>query len=350
MLGVLTMTQTMAFSLSLPIWSMLLPSRGARGLLTAAITMWMCSTSMVPFNPSLQAQCVLRLTTGVALSGVVPITQAVIAGTVVETERGWAFGVLGAVKTAATSVVTYYVMRMGDEWAICYVVIALSSFLVLALVRTQLPARFGKSKAPEGSQEWSANALVHQAVRTVCKVIRIPTFVLLLLQGVFGGAPWQNFGFLSVFYLSLGFSSERAGVIMALGSFGGFFGSLLGGWLGDVAVRRSPLHGRLFVAQLSVLGGMPLWAWMLNPGVAGHGLRSALAAIFTFYLVATWAGVAANRPICAELVSDPGERAQIVSVWLLVEGFTNALLGAPLVGRLTMLFGYRLQKCGRCGI
>ena len=143
---------------------------------------------------------------------------------------------------------------------------------------------------------------------------------------------------------SLGFSSERAGVIMALGSFGGFFGSLLGGWLGDVAARRSPLHGRLFVAQLSVLGGMPLWAWMLNPGVAGHGLRSALAAIFTFYLVATWAGVAANRPICAELVSDLGERAQIVSVWLLVEGFTNALLGAPLVGRLTMLFGYRLQK------
>ena len=61
----------------------------------------------------------------------------------------------------------------------------------------------------------------------------------------------------------------------------------------------------------------------------------ALIFINIFHLVAPWTPPAAIRPICADLTKNPSERAQIVSMWSILEKVSAAIFGAPLVGYLT---------------
>lgn len=55
---------------------------------------------------------------------------------------------------------------------------------------------------------------------------------------------------------------------------------------------------------------------------------------FAFTVIASWASASANRPICAELVKTPAARAQIISMWMVLEQSSSAIFGAPLVGFL----------------
>jgi hypothetical protein len=85
------------------------------------------------------------------------------------------------------------------------------------------------------------------------------------------------------------------------------------------------------VAVLSVLGGIPLYGLFLF----ATSFRCALVCINLFHLVASWPTAGALRPICADLARNPSERAQIVSLWIVLEKTSGAIFGAPLVGYMT---------------
>ena len=63
-------------------------------------------------------------------------------------------------------------------------------------------------------------------------------------------------------------------MLMATFSCGCAAGSLAGGALGDAASRRSPSHGRIATAQLSVACGLPLSSLLLK-GATSHLLDGA---------------------------------------------------------------------------
>ena len=70
------------------------------------------------------------------------------------------------------------------------------------------------------------------------------TFILMVLQGVFGEMPWVAFGTFGTLYLQyIGFSDSAVAAMIAIRTVGGGLGTLLGGWLGDRAHRASPDHG-----------------------------------------------------------------------------------------------------------
>lgn len=72
-------------------------------------------------------------------------------------------------------------------------------------------------------------------------------------QGIVGNIPGTALGFVTLYVQLLGLSDLSAGVMVALGMAANAVGGLLGGWLGDLASRASPNHGRILVCQISII-------------------------------------------------------------------------------------------------
>ncbi|CAD7944600.1 unnamed protein product [Amoebophrya sp. A25] len=341
-LGFMTLCQLLSASIALPFWGAALPKYGARKLLGLSCTLWAGTTFLSPWASNIWAQCFVRLINGAALSGVMPVSQAVLADVIPEERRGAAFGTVGSLHTIAKVVVTYFVISAGDNWRWGFYIIGSVSFLLIYLIQTQLPEDYGKSEA-------SREGYGMMAIRIMRKIVKIPSFCVLVLQGVAGGTPWQTFSFLNMYWLTLGFSNEEAATIASVSCSGAIFGAFLGGRLGDFSARLIPDgRGRIFIAQLSVAGGVPFFILMLTSSVVdGSSVMQACTFGFLFYVIATWCPFAANQPICAELVTSSAERAQILALWVLIEGTAGAVFGSPIVGLLSEAFGYDLAKAKR---
>eukprot|EP00802_Teleaulax_amphioxeia_P010393 Tamp_10421.p1 GENE.Tamp_10421~~Tamp_10421.p1 ORF type:complete len:495 (-),score=72.73 Tamp_10421:555-2039(-) len=347
-LGVLQMWQSLSFSLSLPVWGVFLPALGARYLLCLASLMWAVSTAMTPLAPLFELQCLLRCVNGAALSGVMPITQAILADAVDTGRRGAAFGWLQALHTLAKVLVTYHVLSLGDNWAYAYYMICALTFVIIVQIRRHLPPDYGKHLATAAGTSKTIKfgfSFWTDALRVVRKIARIPSFSILVLQGVAGGTPWNAMGFLNVYWTALGFSTEEVARISALTNAGALFGTLFGGYLGDFLAHYSRYHGRIATAQVSVLLGIPAWYLMLSASssASSGSFAFVVSSGFFFFFVGTWTPTGANRPICADLVQEPGERAQIVAMWVMIEGVVGALFGAPLVGLISEFNGYEIN-------
>merc|ERR1719335_951205 len=62
-----------------------------------------------------------------------------------------------------------------------------------------------------------------------------------------------------------------------------------------------------------------------------------------FHMVASWTQSAALRPICGTLFQDSRQRAQVLALWLALEGIISSFCGAPLVGMLSEHLGFKLH-------
>jgi len=92
----------------------------------------------------------------------------------------------------------------------------------------------------------------------VARVLRIPTFQVIVAQGVVGSFPWQALVFLLLWFQLLGFGDLAASSLIAVFQLGVALGGLLGGVVADRAARAFPSRGRVAVAQISVAAGLPL--------------------------------------------------------------------------------------------
>lgn len=98
-------------------------------------------------------------------------------------------------------------------------------------------------------------------------ILSIPTYRVLVLQGLVGGLPWQAISFVNMYWLTVGFSDSQAAWITSIGHSGAIVGVLCGGFLADALALRWGPRGRVCVAQASVLLGIPFWYWMLTPSL-----------------------------------------------------------------------------------
>ncbi|KAG7371141.1 hypothetical protein IV203_019711 [Nitzschia inconspicua] len=128
-----------------------------------------------------------------------------------------------------------------------------------------------------------------------------------------------------------GFRNDQKVALQFLQGISSMIGGWLGGVFGDYAASRNGSQGRIFVALLSVVGGIPLYGLYLY----STNFHWAMVWTALFNLIATFTPAAAIRPICADLTNGPSERAQIVALWIVLEKTSGALFGAPLVGYLT---------------
>jgi len=180
--------------------------------------------------------------------------------------------------------------------------------------------------------------------RVIRLVAKKPSFVIMVAQGVTGGVPWNAFAFLTFYFQLSGYTDLEAGQIMTIGGCGGIAGALIGGKLGDYFHGKWPFGGRCFVAQLSVVLGIVCFYRFIHVPFGPGSFYAATFAYFLFTAVATWTPAAALRPICGEVMRNSQDRAQILALWIALEGIIASVCGAPLAGRLSEAFGYKLDK------
>mmetsp|Transcript_150483 Transcript_150483/g.382571 ORF Transcript_150483/g.382571 Transcript_150483/m.382571 type:complete len:490 (+) Transcript_150483:121-1590(+) len=358
-LGALWLLQSAAFALAMPIWGVLLVRFSQQQLLALGCFVWGVATGCLALSSQYWVHCILRAVNGVGLSAVLPISQAMLADLVPEHERGQAFGRLQACISLTGMFAACYALSQqhlrfvifGVEvhgWRLVHGQVAIASLGLAVLIQTRLrmPAAHSSEKvAPTLPPSWGDS--VHSLLEVARRFVRVPSFILLVLQGVVGAVPWQASQFASLYYSSCGYTDKQLGVLAACQGLGGASGTMLGGFLGDRAAQQAPHRGRALVALSSVvLGIVPfLTIFLVIPHDPSYVFVTA-GVVFGFSLLASWSPAAAIRPICTELVSSSSERAQLMALQVMLESTTSSALGGPLVGKISEQFGYRLDKAG----
>lgn len=326
-LGSFSLWGNLSYALSLPFWGWLVHRYtiyNAHVILASSCLLWGVATLGIGMSSAIRSQAFFRSVNGAALASILPLSQTMLVELVPKASLGRAFGVMGFVEKAAATLAVASVVWFEDEnWRRPYILIGWLSIGMAFAARRHLKIKRTSKAIHEDEKTMSLLQIMQ-------RITRIPAFLCLVGQGVFGAIPWDMMSFLLLLFEWRGFTKDQIVAIQFSTGISGTFGGALGGVLGDWFIQRHPL-GRIGVAFVSVVGGIIFFACLLFSKTYGWSL------IFSnmFHLWGSWTTAGANRPLCAELARNSSERAQIVALWILLEKTAAATLGAPLVGYVT---------------
>ncbi|CAK0787030.1 hypothetical protein CVIRNUC_010246 [Coccomyxa viridis] len=351
-LGYLTLSRAVVQALVSPVGGFLGHYYNRIWVICAGCLLWGVMTVAFSQCNSVMQGYIFWGINGIGLSMVIPSGQSMVADYYPEERRGAAFGALyltgalGAMLGAlyATNIGAFYPLGM-EGWRFAFLSVGILSALIgIATFCFGSDPRFENQSqmtlVEEGEDEPGFCGLLEE----LGVVVTIPTFDIIVLQGIVGSAPWNAIVFLTLYLQLLGMNDAAASALMALFLGGSALGGLLGGWLGDKAAQRWSKHGRIIVCQASVFAGVP-FSVLLFKGLPLDGTSvgaTALYAVVLFFmgLCIAAAAPACNNPIFAEIVP-PELRNMIYAFDRSFEG-AIAACGAPLVGILAeRLFGFK---------
>lgn len=222
-----------------------------------------------------------------------------------ESNRGMAFGWLqltgnlGSIIGGLCSVLIASRTFMGiPGWRVAFHLVGIISVIVGIMVRLFAnDPRFSdtNSKAKDQSPK-SFISEVKYLMKEAKSVIKIPSFQIIVAQGVSGSFPWSALSFAPMWLELIGFSHEKTAFLMTLFVVAGSLGGLFGGKMGDVLAKRFPNSGRIFLSQISSGLAIPLAAVLLlvlpdDPSTTFiHGL-----VLFIMGFCISWNGPATNK-------------------------------------------------------
>mmetsp|Transcript_11919 Transcript_11919/g.23759 ORF Transcript_11919/g.23759 Transcript_11919/m.23759 type:complete len:316 (+) Transcript_11919:338-1285(+) len=245
--------------------------------------------------------------------------------------RGRAFGTMGVCEKVAGTLAAASAVYF-DNWQYPYYVLGMFSIVMAGVVWKRLDMREILTADRTGEGKKIFDPPPEMTMREIVqRIVRIPAFVWLVAQGIFGGTPWDMMSFVVLLLDWRGYTRPQIVTLQFTVGISGTLGSWLGGALGDAAAVRWRHRGRIYVALAGVALHVPTYGLFLYAptfywALLWHNL---------FYLTGTWSQAAAIRPLCAEMAQNTSERAQIVAMWMLAEKTAGAIFGAPLVGYLT---------------
>jgi MFS family permease len=326
-------------------------------------------TVFLAFITSLTPMIILRGLNGIMLASLRPISNGVVADTTSDSLRGKVFGqvqsamVFGMLFTAvvATPIANLTVFGIRG-WRIAFVLIGSLSLVVCALLKlffvNPAVADGGPdevSTTTETVPNHSASTTSVREARASCRVVmeeigsvlrfaKIPTFTVMILQGIFGTIPWAALGNMTLFFQLSGMTDIQAAALQTEQLVVGIFGNLLGGYVADALAARFGYHGRPLNAQFTVAVGMPLiylMFWAIPPG---HGEFWAYALlILAWSLFGCWAQSGTNFPILCEIV--PAEaRCRILAWECCLENTMASALAPPIIANVAVAFGYKFGQ------
>jgi MFS family permease len=144
-------------------------------------------------------------------------------------------------------------------WRVMFGIVGVLSMLVSYLVYRDLQDPL-REKEDTPKMSW---ALVKEEWSILRKLLRNNTFVIIVLQGVFSGIPWNALSFMVMYFQFCGLSDPQAGLLVSLFVLACAVGGPLGGYIGDRAAQRYPDNGRAWAAQFSSLSGVPCMCFLL---------------------------------------------------------------------------------------
>lgn len=246
-----------------------------------------------------------RALNGIGLALVAPAIQSLVADSTVESNRGMAFGWLqltgnlGSIIGGLVSILIAPLTFMGiPGWRLSFHIVGLISVLVGVLVRLyatdpHFPSGTKPSSQASGNSFWSE---VKELAKEGKDVIKMPSFQIIVAQGVTGSFPWSALSFAPMWLELMGFSHKKTAFLIGLFVVFGSLGGLFGGRMGDILSVRLPNAGRIILAQISSASAIPLAAILLlalpdDPSTGFiHGL---ILAVMGFCI--SWNGPATNK-------------------------------------------------------
>ncbi|KAL3621745.1 hypothetical protein CASFOL_034405 [Castilleja foliolosa] len=300
---------------------------------------------------------------GIGLAIVTPAIQSLVADSTDDNNRGTAFGWLqltgnfGSIIGGLISVLLASTSFNGiPGWRIAFHLVGLLSVFIGILVR--LFANDPRFVNPDGTLKKNQDdhppkpfrEEVNDLIKEAKAVIKVPTFQLLVAQGVSGSFPWSALSFVPMWLELMGFSHGTTAVILTVFSVAGSLGGLFGGKMGDVLARRLPNAGRIILSQISSGSAIPLAAILMlglpdDPSTAVmHGFVFFVTGFFI-----SWNAPATNNPIFAEIVP---ERSR-TSIYALDRSFESVLssFAPPVVGLLAQhVYGFKPPPKGSVGL
>jgi MFS family permease len=335
-LGYFSLFTNGSYALSLPFWGYLVHRYGLAKLhvlLSMACLSWGVATiGIAVFGHSVVGQAVFRTLVGVALGSILPLSQTLLMELVDTKMRGRAFGLMGMCEKLAGTLAAASVVYLDDRWELSYYALGIGSmgmgWMALSALHPSKLVHQHRHPKSKGEVDPGPELTLRQISQ---RIVQLPAFLCLVAQGIFGGTPWDMMSFLLLLMDWRGFTKLQIVCIQFTSGLTSTVGGWLGGLLGDYAAHHMGTRGRIALAFVSVVGGIPFYGLYLY----ATDYSWALLWINLFQVWATWCQTGALRPICADLTRNPSERAQIVSLWIVLEKASGAVFGAPLVGYLT---------------
>lgn len=352
-LGSLTLFRSIVQSSCYPLAAYLAVHHNRAHVIALGAFLWAAATFLVAISSTFLEVAVSRGLNGIGLAIVTPAIQSLVADSTDESNRGMAFGWLqltgnlGSIIGGLCSVLIASRTFMGiPGWRVAFHLVGIISVIVGIMVRLFAnDPRFSdtNSKAKDQSPK-SFISEVKYLMKEAKSVIKIPSFQIIVAQGVSGSFPWSALSFAPMWLELIGFSHEKTAFLMTLFVVAGSLGGLFGGKMGDVLAKRFPNSGRIFLSQISSGSAIPLAAVLLlvlpdDPSTTFiHGL-----VLFIMGFCISWNGPATNNPIFAEIVPQKSR----ASVYALDRSFESVLssFAPPTVGILAQhVYGYKTPK------
>ncbi|KAL5201647.1 hypothetical protein ABZP36_036001 [Zizania latifolia] len=350
-LGALTLCRSFVQAACYPLAAYAAVRYNRAHVIAVGAFLWAAATFLVAVSDTFTQAAVARGLNGVGLALVTPAIQSLVADCSDDSTRGSAFGWLqltgniGSVIGGLFSLMLASTTIMGVAgWRVAFHVVALVSVLVGVLVRLfAADPHFCDTRDDEQEQEllrrspWEEMKDLAAQARAVVKV---PSFQIIVAQGVTGSFPWSALSFAPMWLELMGFTHNATGLLTTVFALASSLGGLFGGKMGDYLAVRFQNSGRIVLSQISSASAIPLAAVLLLglPDDPSSGFLHGFV-MFVMGLSISWNGPATNNPIFAEIVP---ERSR-TSIYALDRSFETVLasFAPPVVGFLAEhVFGY----------
>lgn len=340
-LATLAIGQAVAFAMSGPLWANLADNGFPRKkLLCAGACAWSICSLLLGFVSNFQIMVAIRIVNGVALSMVTPIGQLIVAEASPYSRRGYNFGWIDLSRSfgqlfsavVMTSISNQTVLGV-EGWRFGLFAMAWFS-LALAILITFL--------MDERPRQWHPERVsILNELRKFVAYFEIPTFTVIVVQGIFNTIPYAALSFGTLYFQYLGMADWQAAAVFSMVHFGGGLGALLGGVIGDRLAAVSPSYGRPLTAQMSVFFGIPLAAIIFSVRSVEGGMYFNVGGLMLMLgLFSSWSMPGCIKPILLQIVS-AGSQASAMAWMLAVEQTFGRFIGPLAVGLISeKVFGY----------
>lgn len=358
-LGSLTLFRSLVQCVCYPLAAYLCARHNRAHVIALGAFLWSAATFLVAVSANFTEIAISRGLNGIGLAIVTPAIQSLVADSTNESNRGTAFGWLqlttnfGSTLGGLISVLLAETSFMGiPGWRISFHLVGMISVAVgLSVCLLASDPRYvdNDGNAKEQPPPSPFQEEVRQLLNEAKEVMKVPSFQLLIAQGISGSFPWSALSFAPMWLELIGFSHKTTALLWTLFNVAQSLGALFGGTMGDVLAMHLPNSGRIILAQISSGSAVPLAAILLlllpyDPSTAPiHG-----SVMFILGLCASWNAPATNNPIFAEIVP---ERAR-TSIYALDRSFESIIssFAPPLVGILAQhTFGFKPIPKGSTG-
>ncbi|XP_051139518.1 uncharacterized protein LOC127257185 isoform X5 [Andrographis paniculata] len=303
-LGFLTLFRSMVQAVCYPLAAYLAARHNRARIIAYGAFLWSAATFLVAFSSSFFQVAVSRALNGIGLAIVAPAIQSLVADSTDDGNRGMAFGWLQLTSNLGAIIGGLFSLLIAPHtflgipgWRVSFHLVAIVSIIVGILVRIfATDPHIDNGTINEASSSKSFKLDIHNLLNESKLVMRIPSFQIIVAQGVTGSFPWSALSFAPMWLELTGFSHEKTAVLIGMFVIGNSLGGLFGGRMGDFLAKRHPNSGRIILSQLSSGSGIPLAAILLLavPGDPSTPLLHGLLLFVTGFFI-SWNAPATNK-------------------------------------------------------